>query len=110
MGLARPMYQGHHRHLCRSVCSRRSATMKLKHGSVAAVTLAALLGGLAAPAGAGTNINGKIAYEVCDYSSGPYQCDIWTMESDGSNAVNITNTPEVSEYAPVWSPDGLRIA
>ncbi|MGM9487875.1 InlB B-repeat-containing protein [Ideonella sp. YS5] len=84
--------------------------MKLNHTSVAAAMLVALLGVLSAPAWAGANINGKIAYEVCDYSSGPYQCDIWTMESDGSNAVNITNTPEVSEYAPVWSPDGLRIA
>lgn len=56
------------------------------------------------------NVNGPIAYEVCDYSSGPYQCDIWTMDADGSNATNITRTPEVSEFGPVWSPDGLRIA
>jgi hypothetical protein len=56
------------------------------------------------------NVNGQIAYEVCDYSSGPYQCDIWTMDADGSNATNITHTPDVSEFGPVWSPDGRRIA
>jgi len=84
--------------------------MKLKSGFFTAAALAALLGGFAAPTWAAAHPNGKIAYQVCDYSSGPYQCDIWTMESDGSNPVNITNTPEVSEYFPVWSPDGLRIA
>src|SRR5690242_9529981 len=76
-------------------------------GTAAAV--AALLAP-AAPAWAAAHPNGKIAYQVCVYSSGPYQCDIWTMESDGSNPVNLTNTPDVSEYFPVWSPDGLRIA
>jgi Tol biopolymer transport system component len=84
--------------------------MKLKSGSFALAVLAALMGGFAAPTWASPHPNGKIAYQVCDYSSGPYQCDIWTMESDGSNPLNITNTPEVSEYFPVWSPDGLRIA
>lgn len=75
-----------------------------------ATAIVAALLAPAAPAHAAAHPNGKIAYQVCDYSSGPYQCDIWTMESDGSNPVNITHTPEVSEYGPVWSPDGLRIA
>jgi Tol biopolymer transport system component len=83
--------------------------MELKPASTAAAVLAALCG-FAGPAAAGSNINGKIAYEVCDYSLGPYQCDIWTMDADGSNQVNLTNTAEVSETGPVWSPDGLRIA
>jgi len=78
--------------------------------AAAAAVLGALLSSFAAPAAAGANINGRIAYEVCDYSLGPYQCDIWAMDGDGGNAVNLTHTAEVSETGPVWSPDGLRIA
>ncbi|MBZ0299142.1 MAG: DPP IV N-terminal domain-containing protein, partial [Anaerolineae bacterium] len=36
--------------------------------------------------------------------------DIFVMDADGSNIRNITNTPEVAEHAPVWSPDGEYIA
>jgi len=35
--------------------------------------------------------------------------DIWLMEDDGSNAVNLTNDPASDRY-PDWSPDGTRIA
>lgn len=80
--------------------------MRLPHRL--ALGLAALLAGPAAHAD--TNVNGRIAYTVCNYDSGPYQCDIWTMDGDGANAVNITQTPEVSEFGPVWSPDGSNIA
>ena len=34
--------------------------------------------------------------------------EIWSVNSDGSNLQNLTRTT-VSEYAPVFSPDGLRI-
>jgi Tol biopolymer transport system component len=50
--------------------------------------------------------NGKIAYSTCEYNSivGDTRCDIWMMESDGTNPVNITNSPDVSELSPSWSP------
>lgn len=35
--------------------------------------------------------------------------DIWLMDDDGSNPVNITNDPASDRY-PDWSPDGTRIA
>ena len=46
--------------------------------------------------------NGKIAF-VRD-------SDIWTVNPDGSNEVNITNTPTANEASPAWSADGKRIA
>ncbi|MGZ8881643.1 MAG: hypothetical protein ACXW0I_06060 [Methylosarcina sp.] len=61
---------------------------------------------------AATAANGKIAYTICDYNSniGNSVCDIWVMEADGSNPVNLTNTPDISELSPSWSGDGLKMA
>jgi dipeptidyl aminopeptidase/acylaminoacyl peptidase len=43
--------------------------------------------------------------------SGAYgERDIYVMNSDGSNVVNLTRTPERRDEYPVWSPDGTRIA
>jgi probable HAF family extracellular repeat protein len=36
--------------------------------------------------------------------------DIYIMEPDGSNVMNITNTPNFRELEPTWSPDGSHIA
>ena len=36
--------------------------------------------------------------------------DIWTMNPDGSDQVNLTNTPSGTEYQPAWSADGTKIA
>jgi Tol biopolymer transport system component len=36
--------------------------------------------------------------------------DIWVMNADGSNAVNLTDTPQIDEGFPAWSPDGQRLA
>ena len=37
--------------------------------------------------------------------------DIFIIPSDGSaEPINLTNTPEVNDFRPVWSPDGSRIA
>ncbi len=36
--------------------------------------------------------------------------DIFVMDADGSNPVNLTNDPTASESDPAWSPDGTRIA
>lgn len=37
------------------------------------------------------------------------QSDIIVMNADGSDPVNITNSP-YNEHAPIWSPDGSQIA
>ncbi len=36
--------------------------------------------------------------------------DLYAVARDGGDAVNITNTPDVSETNPRWSPDGSTIA
>jgi dipeptidyl aminopeptidase/acylaminoacyl peptidase len=36
--------------------------------------------------------------------------DIWVMDAAGGNQTNLTNTPEIDESGPDWSPDGTRIA
>jgi len=38
------------------------------------------------------------------------QGDIYTMDPDGSNLTNITNTPTFSECYPRWSPDATKIS
>jgi Tol biopolymer transport system component len=35
---------------------------------------------------------------------------IYAMDADGSNQVNLTNDPAGDYYFPTWSPDGKRIA
>jgi TolB protein len=35
--------------------------------------------------------------------------DIWVMDANGSNKVNLTNSPSTFEDNPDWSPDGQRI-
>ncbi len=40
----------------------------------------------------------QLAYTLCDGS----QCDIWTMNDDGTSPVNITNTPGYNEYTSDW--------
>jgi len=36
--------------------------------------------------------------------------DIWVMDADGTDQVNLTDSPELDEYEPDWSPDGNKIA
>jgi putative hemolysin len=36
--------------------------------------------------------------------------DIWVTNADGSDPVNLTDTPDVDEGFPAWSPDGTHIA
>jgi dipeptidyl aminopeptidase/acylaminoacyl peptidase len=36
--------------------------------------------------------------------------DIFAIPSDGGEVINLTNTPEVREESPLWSPDGKTIA
>ncbi len=35
--------------------------------------------------------------------------DIWVMNADGSDAVNLTHDPQQVNQAPSWSPDGKQI-
>lgn len=37
-----------------------------------------------------------------------YNKDIYIVDANG--LVNLTETPEVDEYSPQWSPDGTKIA
>jgi TolB protein len=41
---------------------------------------------------------------------GPYAPDIWVANADGSDARNVTATPQDTEWSPAWSPNGSRIA
>jgi WD40-like Beta Propeller Repeat len=36
--------------------------------------------------------------------------DIWVVDSNGTNAVNLTKSPGVNETSPEFSPDGAKIA
>lgn len=45
--------------------------------------------------------------EIISYG---YTKDIYVINSDGSNPVNITNSPQEDDISPLWSPDGSRIA
>jgi hypothetical protein len=70
----------------------------------AIIGLVALATALALPASSHATFpgaNGKIAF----VRSG----DIWTMNPDGSNQVDITNTATAGEDSPSWSADGKRI-
>jgi Tol biopolymer transport system component len=40
----------------------------------------------------------------------PNPGDIFTMNADGSRVTNLTETEQLDEAGPVWSPDGERIA
>jgi len=45
---------------------------------------------------------GKLAF-IKDY-------EIWVMNSDGSNKINLTGTATNHDHAPTWSPEGSKIA
>jgi Tol biopolymer transport system component len=62
---------------------------------------AILLGESSASSATFPGINGKIAYQK--------DREIFVMEADGSDPVNLTNNP-APDLSPAWSPDGTRIA
>jgi Tol biopolymer transport system component len=49
----------------------------------------------------------KIAF-TSFVSSGEGKEEIYVMDADGSNQVNLTNNPE-NDSDPIWSPDGKKI-
>jgi Tol biopolymer transport system component len=51
----------------------------------------------------------KIVF-ASDRDADPGVFDLFVMNADGTNQVNITNTPAVNEDYPSWSPDGFKIA
>ncbi len=51
----------------------------------------------------------KIVYETYRETEGKRNWEIFMMNADGSNPVNLTNTPDVDEMYPKVSPDGTKI-
>lgn len=49
--------------------------------------------------------NGKIAWQAT--RDGAYE--IYVMDADGSNQVNLTNDPGFNDTSPSWSPDGTQV-
>ena len=62
---------------------------------------------LAAPAAHASypGANGKILFSRCDSSN----CDLWTMNADGTGQAPITSTSSTVEFAGSWSPDGSKV-
>ena len=73
-------------------------------GASAGVTVSVIVEGSAVGSGTFTVLRG-ILFE----SERSGNREIWLMNPNGSNPVNLTNHP-VEEYWPCWSPDGTRIA
>lgn len=54
---------------------------------------------------------GSSLVENCERPATNCYFDIYVMKADGTNLKNLTNTPAPkSEWVPVWSPDGQRVA
>lgn len=50
----------------------------------------------------------RISFSAAPGHAGPV--DVYTVRINGSQLINITNTPLTVEYSPVWSPDGTSFA
>jgi Tol biopolymer transport system component len=55
------------------------------------------------------NIPFKIIYETYRETDGKENWELCMMKADGSEAVNLTNTPNLDEMYPHVSPDGRKI-
>jgi Tol biopolymer transport system component len=51
----------------------------------------------------------KIVYETYRKTSGRNNWELYVINADGSNPVNLTNTPDVDELYPHACPDGSKI-
>jgi hypothetical protein len=76
-----------------------------------ATAMLLLVGGVAVKQAHATfpGANGKIAFQSGRDGGGSYS-DLFTMNPDGSEVTNITDTMSKSESGAVWSPDGSQIA
>jgi Tol biopolymer transport system component len=55
------------------------------------------------------NVPFKIVYETYRETEGRPNWELYMMNADGSNQINLTNTPDVDEMYPHVSPDGTKI-
>ena len=51
----------------------------------------------------------KIVYETYRTTNGKNNWELYLVNTDGSNPVNLTNTPDVDEMYPHASPDGTKV-
>ena len=52
----------------------------------------------------------KLVYETYRPTDGKQNWELFMIDADGSNPVNLTNTPDVHEMYPHVSPDGTKIS
>lgn len=54
----------------------------------------------------------KIAFQLDPDDDTPFSRDLWVMDEDGSNRINVTNTDKLDEWQPQWFPSsaGKKIA
>ncbi len=51
----------------------------------------------------------RIVYESLQDTDGGSNWEVYIVDADGSNRVNLTNTPETDEHYPHASPDGTKV-
>ena len=51
----------------------------------------------------------KIVYETFRKTNGKENWELYLINADGSNPVNLTNTPDADEMYPHASPDGTKV-
>jgi Tol biopolymer transport system component len=54
--------------------------------------------------------NCAIAFRVASDDSGDAPSEIYVVNADGTAQRNLTRTPRLYEWSPVWSPDGQKLA
>jgi Tol biopolymer transport system component len=52
----------------------------------------------------------KIVFQNDADDADEFGRDLWVMDANGRNRVNITNTPNVDEWQPAWFPSGKKVA
>jgi Tol biopolymer transport system component len=52
----------------------------------------------------------KIVFQNDADDADEFGRDLWVMDANGGNRVNITNTPNVDEWQPAWFPSGRKVA